>query len=39
MLKFDTAYYKRFYGDNGAHDAGLRVPLNGTPMFELEASR
>jgi hypothetical protein len=21
MLKFDTAYYKRFYGDNGAHDA------------------
>ncbi|MEI6198356.1 MAG: class I SAM-dependent methyltransferase [Actinomycetota bacterium] len=21
MLKFDTAYYQRFYGDNGAHDA------------------
>jgi len=21
MVKFDTAYYKRFYGDNGAHDA------------------
>ena len=21
MLKFDTAYYHRFYGDNGAHDA------------------
>jgi hypothetical protein len=21
MLKFDTAYYKRFYGANGAHDA------------------
>jgi len=21
MLKFDTAYYQRFYGNNGAHDA------------------
>lgn len=21
MLRFDTAYYQRFYGDNGAHDA------------------
>lgn len=36
MLKFDTAYYKRFYGDNGAHDAEMIAHL-ATAVHHLAA--
>jgi hypothetical protein len=36
MLKFDTAYYQRFYGDNGAHDAE-RISHLATAVHHLAA--